>query len=293
MPNDELPENGTLWSRLLYVICSPWRLFKLICFLLGLQMIVASLAVGVYCYQFYRSLPRLDHMTYNDLKALARKRVQSKAEDKRQLRPWVDIDNVSRDYLYSIVMSEDSGFFEHHGFEVDAMLTSMAEDLKEHKLAYGASTISQQVSKNLFLSNDKAIVRKVKEVFITMELEKHFKKNQILELYFNMAEFGPDLFGVGAASEHYFGKKPSQVNAAEGAFIALMLPSPRKYHYAIFENQNLTRSRLRRIHRVLSDMYSEELISAKQYRQYLHYNYAKATRKALERDVAEKRNARD
>src|SRR5690606_7712117 len=97
--------------------------------------------------------------------------------------------------------------------------------------------------------------------------------NQIIEIYLNLAEFGPDIFGVRAASHHFFGKSPGKINAAEGAFMALMLPSPRKNHYAIFQNHNLTRAKRKRIRRVLRDMMYSEFISPEQYRRYLRYDY--------------------
>ena len=114
---------------------------------------------------------------------------------------------------------------------------------------------------------------------LNSDLEKHFTKNQILELYLNIAEFGPDIFGVHAASRYYFKKRPSKINAAEGAFLSLMLPSPRRNHYSLFQNRNLTPNKKRKLRRVLRGMVSEGFISQKQYNRYVRYNFFKYARK--------------
>ncbi|MBY0469937.1 transglycosylase domain-containing protein [bacterium] len=259
-------------KQFLDVLMSPIRLFNAIVYGVGFSVIGVLVIAGILAYSFVRSLPDFNKMSFEQVKAITEKRVQARIETKTPHK-WVDIDDVSRDFLFSVVMSEDSTFFEHNGVNYDAMASSLAENIREKKAAYGASTISQQVIKNVFLDNEKTVTRKVKEVLITLEMEKHLKKNQILELYLNLAEFGPDIYGVRAAAWHYFKKKPDKINAAEGAFMALMLPSPKRNHYAIFENKNLTRAKRRRIQRILNDMLYQEYISEKQYRRYLTYDF--------------------
>lgn len=273
-----------LKERALYWVTSPVRFFKALCFSVGFVVVSTGLGACGYAAWVYSTLPDIKHMDFSELKARGQKSVQRRLEDKSKFNPrWLEIKEVHRDYLYTIVLSEDSGFFEHEGIEVDAMLASMAENLKHKKYEYGASTISQQVVKNVFLSSEKSIVRKLKEIFLTEQLERRFNKNQILELYFNIAEFGPDLFGADAAARHFFAKAPAQINAAEGAFIAQMLPSPRRNYYAMFENQNLPAAKRRRIRRVLGDMLGNEFISAKQYKDYTHYPYERKFSKAIRR----------
>ncbi len=180
---------------------------------------------------------------------------------------------INRELLFSIVISEDSTFFEHGGFNLEAMIDSVAENIKERRPAYGASTITQQVAKNLFLTNEKTILRKLQEAILTNKLEAKFSKNEILEVYLNIAEFGPDIFGINAASHHFFKLNPSEVNAAQGALLAQMLPSPRRHYFQIFENKNLTRAKRKRIDRILRDMLYQEYITEKQYREYVRYRY--------------------
>lgn len=260
-------------KTLLQIVLSPWRFFKAVCFTVGLAVIGLGLSLGVYTYLFYRSTPDLGRYRFTDLQTVAVKRVSDRRPEARTSARWVPINQVSRDFLYSIVMSEDSTFFEHDGINFDAIASSLAENIKERKAAFGGSTISQQVVKNLFLDSQKHVSRKLKEILITRSLEQHFSKNQILELYLNIAEFGPDIYGVGAAAEHYFRKTPSEINAAEGAFIALMLPSPKRYYYAVIENRNLTLARRKRINRVLRDMWMQEYISESQYRKYVKFDF--------------------
>jgi monofunctional biosynthetic peptidoglycan transglycosylase len=257
----------------LAAIAFPYRLFKIFCFLLGLAVLAAGAMSYAYVSDFLRSLPDMDHMTMKDLQTIAHKRVDEHLTNKKAYYHWTELADINRGYLYSIVTSEDATFFEHDGFNYDAIMDSLAENIRERKPAFGASTISQQVVKNVFLGNEKTLVRKFKEFLITRALEHQFTKNQILEVYLNIAEFGPDIFGVDAASKHYFNKSPAEINAAEGAFLALMLPSPRRNYYSIWQNRNLTKLKRRRLERVLRDMLYEEYITESQYHQFVHYHY--------------------
>lgn len=255
------------------VLTTPWRVFKTLVFLLGLS-VMGSLAVAYFVTaNFFQSLPNTDKMTLNDLKTQAVKRMEAKVVNKRYRHRWVPLKDISRDLLFSIVMSEDSTFFEHNGFNFDAMVDSLAENLRERRNAFGASTISQQVVKNLFLDSDKSYKRKLKEFFVTRALEAKFSKNEILEVYLNIAEFGPDIYGVAAASDIYFRKRPIDMNAAEGALLAVLLPSPKRFYYAIVENRNISKQKRKRLERILRDMYYEEFISEADYQKYVRYDY--------------------
>ena len=255
------------------LLFSPFRLLKWLCLSLGLVVILISLGFGAYLVGFHRSLPTGGQLAFNNLKTLAQKRVLSKRENKNLHLKWVPLKDISRDSIYAIVTSEDSNFFEHGGVDFDAVIDSLAENLRKRKYEYGASTISQQVVKNLFLTSEKSLIRKVKEILITERIENARSKNEILEVYLNIAEFGRDLFGIAEASRFYFKKSPAKLNAAEASFLAILLPSPRKFQYAIFENKNLTPAKKRKIRRILGDMLAQEYISLKQYRHYSNYPY--------------------
>lgn len=265
----------TLKNKITHVLMSPVRLIKLVCMWVGATVMAIVFCVSVYLGHIVHSTPDLAGLKLADLKTLATKSVYKKREDKHKKLVWTPIADVNRSYIYSIITSEDAQFFEHDGINIDAITNSLVENIRRREYAYGGSTISQQVSKNLFFENQKTIKRKIQEYLVTKKLEQQFAKNEILELYLNMAELGPDIFGVKEASQHYFGKDPSEINAAEGTFIALMLPSPRVNYYKVYQNQNLTKQSRRQINRVLRDMLFNEYISEAQYGKYVKYPFFK------------------
>jgi monofunctional biosynthetic peptidoglycan transglycosylase len=264
-----------LGARILHKLLWPIRFVKFVCMSIGAVVVVSSLAVSFYLWSIVHSSPQIGRLRFEDLQAKAVKEVGAKREDKKKALTWTPLSNVSRDFLYSVVTSEDAQFFEHNGFNYDALVNSLAENIRKREYAVDGSTISQQVSKNLFLQNEKSLKRKIQEYVVTKELESKFKKNEILELYLNLAELGPDIFGVNEASQAYFGKTPDQINAAEGTFIALMLPSPRGNYYKVYQNHNLTKQARHQVNRVLRDMRFREYITEEQYQIYSKYNFFK------------------
>ena len=261
------PTQPTLTYRLL----APVRYFKAICFWVGFSVILATIGAAFLLFVFFYNLPDVKRMGFEKLKTHAQKQVEMRYTTYKK-HTWVPIDAINRDLIYTIVLAEDGSFFEHPGFDYDAIMNALFENVKADDIKYGASTISQQVSKNLFLDVEKSLVRKIKEYFITQRLEETLSKNEILELYLNVAEFGPEIFGVEHASRYYFNTTPHTVHAAQGAFMTLMLPSPRKYHYMLFQNKNFSPALKKKYTRILRDMRFKEYLSYKQYHSYLTYN---------------------
>lgn len=142
--------------------------------------------------------------------------------------PWVALDEISKHARNAVMISEDWAFYDHNGLDENQIL-EVLEDSFKRKRFRGASTISQQVAKNLFLSSERTIWRKFREVLLTFQLEAHCSKDRILETYFNIAEWGEDLYGIRPAAQLYFHKSPSELTAREGAFLAMLLPSPIRY----------------------------------------------------------------
>jgi monofunctional glycosyltransferase len=142
---------------------------------------------------------------------------------------WTPIAKVSTNLPIALVAAEDQKFPTHHGFDVEAIQTALA-DAEEGARLRGASTISQQVAKNLFLWNGRSFVRKGFEVYFTVLIEALWPKQRIIEVYLNIAEFGNGIYGVGAASERYFRTSPAQLNPHQCALLAAVLPNPRKFH---------------------------------------------------------------
>ena len=264
---------STLSDAIKSVLMHPYLFLRKLCLYTGavvLSMIVALITLAAI---YFYTLPPIESMSFKELKTIAQAHVRTELKDKQKQYKWVTIGNINRDYLYTIVMAEDGNFFKHNGINYDALLNSLAENLKKKEFAYGASTITQQVAKNLFLTKKKTLLRKLREYTITRALEKRFNKNQILEVYLNIAELGSDVYGVRAASWNYFKKYPSKINAGEGALIALLLPSPRRYAYSIFQNHHLSPTNKKKYIRILKDMRYHEFISPEQYNHYRNYDF--------------------
>jgi monofunctional biosynthetic peptidoglycan transglycosylase len=128
-----------------------------------------------------------------------------------------------------VVVAEDIDFFSHHGFATKEMRAALEKAWDEKELPRGASTITQQLAKNLWLSPSRNPWRKVKEAILTRQLERHLDKRRILELYLNVVELGPGIYGAEAAARHHFGVSAAQLTPAQAARLAAMLPRPRFY----------------------------------------------------------------
>ncbi|MCV6608393.1 MAG: transglycosylase domain-containing protein [Campylobacterales bacterium] len=258
------------------VIISPFVWLKKVVCITGSIVIAGFLAFLLFLGNFYFELPDLEKMTFKQVKEIGKSRVIKKLDNpKKNYFKWTDIKDLNRDYLYTIVMAEDSTFFTHKGINYDSLVESFIQNYRSGEYKYGASTITQQVAKNLFLSNSKSLYRKAQEFLTAKRLEERFSKNEILELYLNIAEFGPEVYGIRAASYRIFNEDPKDINAAEGAFIATLLPSPKRYYYAMVQNRNISPANKKKIIRILKDMRYNEFISNKQFLQYKKYNYFK------------------
>jgi monofunctional glycosyltransferase len=142
---------------------------------------------------------------------------------------WVDYERISAHLKRAVVSAEDARFLDHEGFDWDAIQKAMVKNERRGKVVAGASTISQQLAKNLLLSGERSYVRKGQEAVITWMIERTMSKRRILELYLNVAEWGDGVFGAEAAARHHFGIPASSLNAAQAAWLAAILPSPRRY----------------------------------------------------------------
>lgn len=136
------------------------------------------------------------------------------------------------------IAAEDARFFEHDGFDIEGINQALAEVSAGAERPRGGSTITQQLAKNLFLSGERTIARKLRELLYALDMEQHLSKQRILELYINVVEFGPTLYGVRSASEAYFLKRPEGLGPHEAAFLAAILPSPRKWYARIVQGQS-------------------------------------------------------
>jgi monofunctional glycosyltransferase len=142
---------------------------------------------------------------------------------------WVPYNAISIHAKRAVVAAEDSGFVDHEGFDWKALEKAARDNLEKGKIRRGGSTISMQLAKNLFLSADRNLVRKGQEFLITGMLEAVLDKRRILEIYLNIAEWGVGVFGIEAAAQHYFGVSAAALSEDQAAWLASILPAPRRY----------------------------------------------------------------
>ncbi|MCO4755534.1 MAG: transglycosylase domain-containing protein [Bacteriovoracaceae bacterium] len=174
---------------------------------------------------------------------------------------WTSVHDVANYARWAIVVSEDWAFYEHHGVDFNQLKIAIKESLQAAHFTRGASTITQQVIKNTVLSDERTLWRKFQEVVLAIYLEKTMSKDKILEIYLNIIELGDGIYGINEASFFYFNKHPRRLNAREGAFLAMLLPSPVKYSVSFYKKE-LTDFAKQRIEDILvklrqADVYTE------------------------------------
>ncbi|RII84462.1 monofunctional biosynthetic peptidoglycan transglycosylase [Neopusillimonas maritima] len=159
--------------------------------------------------------------------------LQAEQANAQIIHTWVPYDKISTNLKRAVVAAEDSNFINHSGVEWEAIQRAWEYNMRMSESGServrGGSTITQQLAKNLFLSSDRSYWRKAQELLLTFMLEAVLSKQRILELYLNIAQWGKNVFGAQAAAEHYFKRHASQLNAAQSARLAAMLPNPAYY----------------------------------------------------------------
>jgi monofunctional glycosyltransferase len=156
-------------------------------------------------------------------------RLQERNPEATLKHVWVDYDRISDHLKRALIVAEDAKFNEHDGFDFEAIQKALEKNQRRGKVVAGGSTISQQLAKNLFLSGERSRFRKAQEAIITVMLEQSMPKERILEIYLNVIEWGDGVFGAEAAARHYYRKSAAQLNAAEAAKLAAMVPRPKFY----------------------------------------------------------------
>jgi monofunctional biosynthetic peptidoglycan transglycosylase len=194
----------------------------------GLFGIVAGTALFIYL-----GLPDVtDLKTKNpETTALMRQRYRAAQNAKKKFvfrQQWVSFEKIPKLLKNAVRVTEDAGFYQHEGVDFTELKIAVQKNWEKGKYVRGASTITQQLAKNLYLSTDKSIIRKLKEYIIAKRLENHLQKNRIFSLYLNVIEFGPGVFGVQAASQYYFNKDVSRLNLEEMVRLTAVIPKPLK-----------------------------------------------------------------
>ncbi len=179
--------------------------------------------------------------------ALMRQRKEEAADESKPYRivqRWIGLSRIPRYVIQEIVVAEDGTFYSHGGFDWYEVQESINKNIEQGRAARGASTITQQLAKNLYLSTSKDPIRNLKEAIITLLLEHSLSKSRILELYVNSIEWGRGIFGIEAASQMYFGKSASELSVDEGARLAAVIPSPLRHRPDTDSRYVLRRSKI-------------------------------------------------
>jgi monofunctional biosynthetic peptidoglycan transglycosylase len=198
-------------------------------------VLYTSLLAVVLCIIFsisiYLSLPNVTYLKDTNPKITAfmqLRKEQAKAQDKKYniRQNWVSFQTIPDLLKKAVRISEDASFYEHEGIDYEELKESIKKNFEEATLVRGGSTITQQLAKNLFLSPEKSYLRKLKEYFIAKRLEEELSKDRIFNLYLNVIELGPGIFGVEAASKHYFNKSVQNLNLEEIVRLTAIIPRP-------------------------------------------------------------------
>jgi Transglycosylase len=177
---------------------------------------------------------------------------------------FVPYDQVSPFLIKSLTTTEDAGFFKHRGFIVREFRSALVKNLKERYFKYGASSITMQLVKNVLLVREKTLSRKLQELVLTWYIETALPKERLLEIYVNVIEFGPGIYGIGPAAKHYFGKPASQLTPLEAAFFSSILPNPKKRYLQYCEG-TLSKWGDAKVQRIVKLMHSRGHITDEEY----------------------------
>ena len=166
---------------------------------------------------------------------------RGEGREPRRVQTWVPLDKISPNVFRAVLAGEDTHFFEHDGFDYEAIQKAAEENWEEGKFVRGASTITQQLAKNLWLSESKNPLRKLREALLTRSLERNLTKWRILEIYLNVIEWGDGIYGVEAASQTYFGTSAARLSPSQAAYLAAMIPNPRTVYNPLKNPRNVAR----------------------------------------------------
>jgi monofunctional biosynthetic peptidoglycan transglycosylase len=233
-----------------------------------LVLVVLGLTVGAYAAYSIAYLPNVEGLKRKNptVTALMEQRAAEQGVKARPLGSWVSYNNIALHLRNAVLVAEDGAFFQHSGYDLDELKEAVKKDWKERRFARGASTITQQLAKNLYLSTSKNPLRKIREFLIAQELEEHLGKQRIFEIYLNVIEWGNGVYGIGPAAQHYFGKSPGALLPEEAAVLAGMIPSPRSYSPAkgitpyLGKRKNELLSRLLRYRNLTQGEYDEAMM---------------------------------
>ena len=223
--------NKSMWIQI------PWTLVKVLIYFLVAYSVFFTISLSWVAYQTYEYIDeQLDsiiiYKTENPIQSNYMKLVKAKLpkENSNLKQSFIPIKDIAIHLQNAVLAVEDASFYQHPGIHLESILNAMETNKKRGKKTHGGSTISQQLAKNLFLTPEKTMIRKAKEAVYTLLMEKYLGKKRILELYLNYAQWGKNIFGCQAASQHYFKKSCKDISFKQSVQLASILANPVKYH---------------------------------------------------------------
>jgi monofunctional biosynthetic peptidoglycan transglycosylase len=206
-------------------------MLKILCFKKFIFISLVILIFSILYYFFFPNVSILKKENPSKTSFMKYRENQWKQKGKKLVikQKWVPLSQISPYLIKAVLVAEDDKFWHHEGFDFDAIEKALQKNIKAGGFKVGGSTISQQLTKNIYLTPEKNILRKIKEAIITWRIEKNLSKKRILELYLNVAEWGQGIFGVEAASNYYYGKSTAELSPEEAIRLAVVLPNPIKY----------------------------------------------------------------
>jgi monofunctional biosynthetic peptidoglycan transglycosylase len=233
-------------------------------FRLGLKVLLGMFVLAALLVTYeYLNMPDVAKLKNTNPTPTALMQIRDEQLLRKGLKPlrkqvWVPYGDFSDALKRAVILGEDAGFFSHQGVDLFELKEAVKEDLERGRFKRGASTITMQLARNLYLSPEKSLLRKLREIMIAFEMERVLSKQRIMEIYLNVAEWGPGLYGAEAAAQHYFSKPALSLTAGEAATLAALLPSPRGS-----KNRDL----MRRRNTILKRMLSTGAVSASEFEQ--------------------------
>jgi monofunctional glycosyltransferase len=218
-------------------------------------LIAGSIALaGIFLYQLatYPNVASLRDSNPETTAMIENRRSEARSEGRepKALQQWVPIDRISPNLVRAVLAGEDNHFFTHEGFDYEAIEKAARANWEAGEFKRGASTITQQLAKNLWLSESKDPFRKAKEALLTKSLERNLTKWRILEIYLNVIEWGDGIYGAEAAARTYFGTSAARLSPSQAAQLSAMIPNPRSV-YSLSKNPRNVRRRQRVIERYM------------------------------------------
>jgi monofunctional glycosyltransferase len=213
------------------ILSGIWLFIKAVFLLYAVAFSLAGTFALIAAYQIFisplRQVKVLQNTNPRETVYMSRYRTTLRPPD-TIVQTFMPLDSISKSLQHAVLAAEDDGFYTHPGIDIEAILAAMETNRYQNEIKMGASTITQQLAKNLFLTSDKCYERKYKELIYTLLLEKYLGKNRILELYLNYAQWGKTVFGCEAASRLYFKKSCRDLSQNEAALLAAVLAKPKK-----------------------------------------------------------------